>query len=47
MIQLAYKNSLVETKALHFDKNCCKSLRTFFPSIEEFQDPVTYIEQIA
>lgn len=44
--QLAMKNSIVETENVNASISEIEEMKTFYPSEEEFSDPLTYIDQL-
>ena len=46
MIEMAFKNSLIEQKANHYMLSEIKEMKTVRPTEEEFRNPVLYIEKL-
>jgi jumonji domain-containing protein 2 len=46
MIKLALKNSLIETQNSNAALNSIEEMKTFHPSLEEFTNPIAYIEKL-
>lgn len=46
LLELAYKNSLMETQTLKEELREVPSIPVFCPTEDEFKDPVAYIESI-
>ena len=46
MMEMAFKNSLIDQKATTENLSEMKEMKTFRPTEEEFKDPVLYIEKL-
>ena len=44
--QMAMRNSLLETANVNSNINEIEEMKTFWPSEEQFRDPLLYIEQL-
>jgi hypothetical protein len=47
MIKLALKNSLAETQSSTQALDSIEEMKTYYPTTEEFKNPIEYIEKIA
>ena len=46
MIKLAMKNSMVETQSSLDQLDEIEEMKTYHPTLEEFKNPIEYIEKI-
>lgn len=47
MIKLALKNSLAETQSCTQALDSIEEMKTYYPTCEEFKNPIDYIEKIS